>query len=159
MAVKALNKTDCEWWSNKVESAYNSFRGGVKESIIPMEMDIKARDKDYADMAIRAWDERKIVFDGNGDKSIRIYDYGQYLSVRFDIPFSKTNPKFVDAKRDKYMEERCHKIREICEPYAKKRDELLVLIHSRPTTEDLAGIVKWCDEINGLYKESQGCEL
>ena len=159
MAVKALNKTDCEWWSNKVESAYNSFKSRVKAMFPSMGIDEKERDAYYREMAIKAIKEREFKYNGNEEQDVNIYSYGRYLSVRLNIEYDAEHPEFVDSKRDEYMDDRCHKIRDICEPYAKQRDELLVLIHSRPTTEDLAGIVKWCDEINGLYKENQECEL
>lgn len=159
MAVKALNKTDCEWWSNKVDVAYNSFKSRVKATFPIMDIDEKEREAHYREMAMKAINEREFVYNGSESREVNIYSYGKYLSVRFDIEYDAEHPQYVDEKREKFMEDRCHKIREICEPYAKQRDELLVIIHSRPTTEDLAGIVKWCNEVDKLYAEQKECEL
>lgn len=161
MAVKALNKADCEWWSNKIETAYVSFKDRVKKAIEPMDIDEESKRRYYEKIAREEIKKRPFCMygDGNAYEYVRINEgYGD-VDIMFSIRYNDEHPKYTDAKRDKYMEQRCHQIREICEPYQKERDNLLVLIHSRPTQEDLAGIVAWCNKLEGLYVNKKECEL
>lgn len=174
--AKSLSKYELEWWSNRVTNSYKWFKDRVISSCDVNKEEIaeltKQKNKQIGKIIRGLVSENIDKIPERNEYSNRLGDDNNHSSVSHDY-YSSSDKDLItfhlyvgdfgnvlsdyDAKIDELRKEKCHAIREICEPKQIERDNYLVIIHSKPDVSQLAEIDKWIKDTDSEYKDTEVC--
>lgn len=134
-----LQAKQIEYWESRLNDSYYQLKSKVTDAFQEDEISFEKVKDEFREKALKKFTERL-----DSLKDDRAFSESVFISMPSKQEFFVLTP-----------EERCVKIREICKPYAEKRDKMRELLISKPSDEEFKQITDYVKEMAHFKIEKQ----